>query len=200
MRTRSIPCYLKLLAGLGVVALSLSLLNRQPAMPDVSYQNALATTAGASERWFARATDERETEVLSLFRSLWSDLTAARVRSLLPDVYAENVWFNDTVKTITNRNDLVDYMVATADHLQSCRVVVVDIASTPEGYYVRWEMDVVTPNAKPGEVWSSIGMSHLRINEEGQIILHQDYWDAAGGIYEKLPLIGWLLRNIRARL
>jgi len=30
--------------------------------------------------------------------------------------------------------------------------------------------------------------------------LHRDYWDAAQELYEKFPVIGWVLRHLRKRL
>ncbi|MEO8653535.1 MAG: nuclear transport factor 2 family protein [Ramlibacter sp.] len=43
------------------------------------------------------------------------------------------------------------------------------------------------------------GASHLRLDGEGMICWHRDYWDPAEGIYEKLPVLGALMRWIRRR-
>jgi len=32
------------------------------------------------------------------------------------------------------------------------------------------------------------------------VALHQEFWDAAGGVHEHLPLLGGLIRGIRRRL
>lgn len=44
------------------------------------------------------------------------------------------------------------------------------------------------------------GSSHLRFAPDGRITDHRDYWDAAEELYEKLPLLGSLLRFIKRRL
>lgn len=44
------------------------------------------------------------------------------------------------------------------------------------------------------------GSSHLRFAADGRIAQHRDYWDAAEELYEKLPLLGALLRWIKRRL
>jgi hypothetical protein len=187
----------------GVLALAAVLvvkgLDREPVATAPGYPEALSQTASSVVPWIAPNSPE-EAEAIDRFKNYWSQLTEDRVRELLPTVYAENIWFNDTVKTITSRADLMNYMVKTAGHVASCQVEVKDIATSEEGYYVRWEMHIVPKQADPGEVWSSIGLSHIRFNDEGLVVLHQDYWDSAGGMYEHLPGIGWLLRNIRARL
>ena len=43
------------------------------------------------------------------------------------------------------------------------------------------------------------GASHLVLNEQGLVTLHRDYWDAAEELYEKLPLVGSLMRWLKRR-
>lgn len=44
------------------------------------------------------------------------------------------------------------------------------------------------------------GVTHLRFDADGRVTLHRDYWDAAEELYEKLPLIGGLMRVLKRRL
>jgi hypothetical protein len=43
------------------------------------------------------------------------------------------------------------------------------------------------------------GGSHLRFAVDGRISDHRDYWDAAEELYEKLPLVGTLMRWLKRR-
>ncbi len=43
------------------------------------------------------------------------------------------------------------------------------------------------------------GGSHLVLAEDGRITLHRDYWDAAEELYEKLPVLGGLMRWLKKR-
>ena len=43
------------------------------------------------------------------------------------------------------------------------------------------------------------GTTHLVLDERGQISLHRDYWDAAEELYEKLPVVGSLMRWLKGR-
>jgi steroid Delta-isomerase len=43
------------------------------------------------------------------------------------------------------------------------------------------------------------GSSHLRFAPDGRIVMHRDYWDAAEELYEKLPLLGSLMRWLKRR-
>jgi len=44
------------------------------------------------------------------------------------------------------------------------------------------------------------GVSHLRFAPDGRIAWHRDYWDAAGELYETVPVLGALMRFIKRRL
>jgi hypothetical protein len=41
------------------------------------------------------------------------------------------------------------------------------------------------------------GATHLRFNANGLVDFHRDYWDAAEELYEKLPLLGVLMRLLK---
>lgn len=44
------------------------------------------------------------------------------------------------------------------------------------------------------------GVTHMMLDPDGRISLHRDYWDAAGELYAKLPLIGAPIRWLATRL
>lgn len=65
--------------------------------------------------------------------------------------------------------------------------------------FLRWDSQA-TVKALGKEPWAVKGMSELRFSEDGRIISHIDHWDAASQFYERLPVIGFLLRAIRRRV
>ena len=44
------------------------------------------------------------------------------------------------------------------------------------------------------------GASHLKLAADGRIAYHRDYWDTAEELYEKLPLLGSLMRWLKRRV
>lgn len=44
------------------------------------------------------------------------------------------------------------------------------------------------------------GMSELVLGRDGRVVEHVDYWDPAAQLYERVPVLGWLMRRIRRRL
>ena len=43
------------------------------------------------------------------------------------------------------------------------------------------------------------GATHLRFAADGRVNLHRDYWDAAEELYEKLPVLGGVMRFLKQR-
>ncbi len=48
--------------------------------------------------------------------------------------------------------------------------------------------------------WQTVrGGTHLTFDDAGLVTLHRDYWDAAEELYEKLPLVGGMMRWLKRR-
>ena len=43
------------------------------------------------------------------------------------------------------------------------------------------------------------GATHIQFGPDGRVVLHRDYWDAAEELYEKLPVLGLLMRWMKRR-
>ena len=63
-----------------------------------------------------------------------------------------------------------------------------------------WEFHFRFQRFAPDQARCILGASHLVWNAAGQVSLHRDYWDAAEELYEKLPVVGGLMRLIKRRL
>jgi len=51
-----------------------------------------------------------------------------------------------------------------------------------------------------GKPWEFEGMTKVEFNEDGLVVSHLDYWDAARDFYEYFPIIGWSLKVIRRKI
>lgn len=132
------------------------------------------------------------------FRGFFRDVTVESVRELAPGLYATDVYFNDTLKTLRGRDEVTAYFLKTAEATGHVRATVEDVAWSGSDCYVRWIMDVGFKD--DGAPVRTPGMTQLRFNGDGLVVLHQDYWDSAGGFYDHLPVVGGLLAWIRSML
>lgn len=63
--------------------------------------------------------------------------------------------------------------------------------------FLTWEFRFRFRNFQTGTEQTIRGASHLVFSEQGLITVHRDYWDAAEELYEKLPLVGRLMRWLK---
>ena len=143
---------------------------------------------------------EEERRAVERFERLLSDFKAPDFRDRIGEVYAADVFFNDTLKTLRGVDEVEEHLAATADALEKGTVEFVDLVAEDGNYYFRWVMTVSFKRLARGEEKRSIGMTHVRFDREGKVVLHQDFWDSAGGLYEHVPVLGWMLRRAKNRL
>ena len=78
--------------------------------------------------------------------------------------------------------------------------------STIADRVIRGVTEALTKNGKfsfknfhKGVQQTVVGGSHLVLADDGRIRFHRDYWDAAEELYEKLPVVGSLMRWLKQR-
>ncbi|MEX0914690.1 MAG: nuclear transport factor 2 family protein, partial [Wenzhouxiangellaceae bacterium] len=114
--------------------------------------------------------------------------------------YADAMYFNDSLQTFTSREPLIEYMQSTAEALEQSTVVINQVMRDGNDVFVRWTMTFdATAMGRP-IVSESVGMTHLRFDREGRILVHQDFWDSAAGLYRNLPVVGYALKQVDKRM
>lgn len=147
------------------------------------------------------AGSDAERDALAAFARFFSSFSADRIERLLPETYADDVYFNDTLKSVRGIQSLAHYLAESATAVEVCTVDILDTARSPSGeYWVRWKMMIRFKKLKRGVDTWTIGASHLRFNAAGRVVYHQDYWNAADGLFQHIPLLGWMIGKIKQRL
>ena len=192
-------------ATAGLVALAALLLAACSAAPRGGaeaawreYLETLGQLESAGETLQPGSTEERL--AVDRFQSLLADYTAPDFTSRLREVYAEDVFFNDTLKTLHGVDEVAKHFAATAAALESGTVEFVDLVAEDGDYYFRWVMTMRFKRLDDGAPKLSVGMTHVRFDGAGRVVLHQDFWDSTGGLFEHVTGLGWMLRRAKARL
>jgi hypothetical protein len=134
---------------------------------------------------------------IQAFIKLYDQLDDGSIDKQIAETYAEKIYFNDTLVTIHDRQNLLKYLKHTQQQLDSIKFEVLGVHDSGKDSYVRWLMQTKFKAIGQAIDIQSIGISHLRFNADNKIIVHQDYWDSMQGFYEHLPLIGGVLRWIK---
>lgn len=110
------------------------------------------------------------------------------------------MFFNDTIKTVYGAEDVQEYLIATGEAIDNGTVEFLDLVADSGNYYFRWAMTIRFKRFARGQDKRSVGMAHVRFDSEGKVLLHQDFWDSTGGLFEHVPALGWMLRRAKKRL
>lgn len=162
--------------------------------PVFSYQKSLQSHPGA----YLPPGSVAEKQALDRFSRFFGHLNEANARELTRETYANEFYFYDTLKELHTVAELEEYFLETARNTESVTARIDDVARSGNDFYVRWTMEIRLKKFQRGRTLTSVGMTHLRFNEEGKIILHHDYWDAASGFYQYVPVLGGGIRYIRS--
>lgn len=73
-------------------------------------------------------------------------------------------------------------------------------AITAEGAHAWLVWDFCFQRQPGGDEWRIHGATQLTFDAQGLVSLHRDYWDAAGELYAKVPVLGRLMRWLASRL
>jgi len=143
---------------------------------------------------------DEEHQAIARFQNLLSDFKAPDFRSRVREVYAGDAFFNDTLKTMHGAAEIEAYLAASADAIDKGSVEFLDLVARDGNYYFRWLMTIRFKRFARGEDKRSAGMTHVRFDAAGKVVLHQDFWDSAGGLFEHVPVLGWMLRRAKQQL
>ena len=142
------------------------------------------------------ADPEQGRRAVKVFSDLYADLSEVNVRERVRETYAPGAWFNDTLATEVGIDAIEKYLLKTARGSEMIKGTTQDVAVSGADCYVRWTLEFRTKNLAGGKPVVTEGVSQLRFDEQGRIILHQDFWNPAAGVYQHLPLLGPAIRFV----
>ncbi|WP_207062287.1 nuclear transport factor 2 family protein [Motiliproteus sp. SC1-56] len=108
----------------------------------------------------------------------------------------EDVHFSDPFHQLEGRQPLADYLAFFARQVETPRFRIRYRGWDGDVCLLRWQFS----GQLRGQPWSFPGVSELHFTEDGKVRAHIDHWDAASHFYQRLPLLGSLIRLIARRL
>ena len=116
----------------------------------------------------------------------------------LGEIYTDDARFKDPFNEVAGVpaiRGVFEHMFAALD---TPRFVVREVIVQGSQCFLTWDFVFRMRRFSRGEQVIR-GGSHLQLAPDGRIALHRDYWDAAEELYEKLPLLGGLMRWLKRR-
>lgn len=139
-----------------------------------------------------------------VFMTTLNEHSCAQLATLVTD----DIHFRDPFNNLHGRADFAHCLRDMQMQLAELRIEVTHVgvlhaptASTEESpprYALRWIFSGKI-RALSNRAWCVTGFSEIRLAADGRVCEHFDYWDAAQGLYELLPVVGRFISWLRRR-
>ena len=126
----------------------------------------------------------------------WFEQLSPQTLNDIEQIYAPTTRFIDPFNDLNGCRDTRRVFQHMFDTLDDPRFVVKRIASNGSYGFMTWDFYF----SLKGRPQSISGCTEFELNDEGLIVLHRDYWDAAAQVYEQIPVLGAFLRFLRRKL
>lgn len=130
-------------------------------------------------------------QLIDFFESISADNVGR-----LSAVYTGDVWFKDPFNEVQGIDEVTRIFTHMFTQVDAPRFVVTGSVLQGEQAFLTWDFLFRMKRFSRDEQCIR-GASHLRFAPDGRVAFHRDYWDAAEELYEKLPLLGGLMRALK---
>jgi len=136
-------------------------------------------------------------EFINHFKDIFNRLDARNL-DLLDQIYSPQVSFRDPVHALQGLPALKAYYARLYTGVVSCRFDFEDEVIADGRCVLVWTMQFEHASFCRGQQLSLRGVSHLKFSDK--VWLHEDFFDMGAFIYERIPLLGGVVRAIKRRL
>ena len=136
----------------------------------------------------------RVSAIVTFFETLTPESVAE-----LGQVYHAQARFKDPFNDVVGVPAIAGIFQHMFVTLKTPRFVVTQQVLQGPQCFLTWEFRFYFRGFGSGTEQVILGASHLVLSNAGLITQHRDYWDAAEELYEKLPLLGSLMRWLKRR-
>lgn len=136
---------------------------------------------------------------LAALTRFYENLSPASLASVA-DIYAAEATFQDPFNAVQGLPAIRRVFDDMFENLHEPRFRVTRTVAQGDEAFLVWDFRFRFKRWSSATEQHIEGTTHVRFDAQGLIIMHRDYWDAAGELYTKLPVIGTLMRWLRRRI
>lgn len=140
------------------------------------------------------ASDPRVQRIVDFFEAL----QPASVQRM-GEFYTSDAYFKDPFNEVRGLPDVQRIFKHMYVALHEPHFVVTNTVTQGDQCFIVWDFNFRFKRFDTETMQAVRGCSYLQLASDGRIVLHRDYWDAAEELYEKLPVVGALMRWLKKR-
>ena len=115
----------------------------------------------------------------------------------LDQIYADHACFKDPFNEVQGIEAIRQIFGHMFIQVEKPRFAVIEAVQQGSQAFLTWDFTFRMKRFDARTTQTIRGASHLRFAVDGRVEMHRDYWDAAEELYEKLPLLGGLMRWLK---
>jgi steroid delta-isomerase len=123
-------------------------------------------------------------------------LTVQSAQTELPQIYAEDASFKDPFNEVRGLSAITPLFTHMFVQVENPRFVITTRVLQGNQAFITWDFLFHMKRYARDEQCIR-GATQLRFNDAGLVEMHRDFWDAAEQLYEKLPVVGSLMRLLK---
>lgn len=140
----------------------------------------------------------KDRAVIERFQALYLALRADTLH-LLDGVYADTVIFEDPLHRVEGLAELKHYFQRMYAGVESISFEYGEVFPSAGQAMLTWTMHMTHRRLQGGEPLTLPGATHIRFARD-KVLYHRDYFDAGALLYERLPVLGSVVRAVRRRV
>ena len=126
----------------------------------------------------------------------WFQALSPEALETAGDIYASDAVFIDPFNHLTGLKAVRAVYQHMFDTLEQPRFIVTQTVADERNAFMTWDFLFQAR----GQEMKISGCTQFELDHDGLIVLHRDYWDVAQQVYEKIPVLGAVLRMLRRKL
>jgi hypothetical protein len=119
--------------------------------------------------------------------------------ALVDEFYHAEVDFIDPVGKIKGAAKVKAYYKNMYQNVDSLKFEFSEFHESGNTVIAVWKMVLKTPKLNSGETITVDGNSVVKFDSSGKAIYHRDYFDMGAFVYENIPVVGFVVKKIKAR-
>ena len=119
---------------------------------------------------------------------------------LVTEFYHPQVKFIDPVETFDSAEKIKRYYEGMYKNVKTIKFDFSELHESGKTVVAVWTMTLETDKLNSGNPIKVDGNSVITFDDQGKAIYHRDYFDMGAFIYEHVPVVGFFVRKIKARM
>lgn len=137
-------------------------------------------------------------ETLARLVAFYQTLEASKLNQLA-DIYHSDICLADPVGEHRGLPVVSDYFSSLLKNLRYCRFDVSQTHHFENNALLIWRMFYAHPSLQGGAEQTLEGSSYIQFRDD-KISFQRDYYDMGAMLYEKIPVLGSVIRQLKKRL